>query len=95
MAFKVKPYKELVALSKEKLDSALAPMRARMAKAKAALESAKIEERMVSLEGEIQKLCTEKELDLEKIVGKLNEYALAERKAKQIKELIAALFPDK
>ncbi len=37
MAFKVKPFAEVLAFTKEKLDEALAPIRARSARAKAAL----------------------------------------------------------
>ena len=35
---KLKPFKDLIALSKEKLDEALAPIRARQVKAKAELD---------------------------------------------------------
>ena len=47
--FKVKPYKDLIAMTKEKLDEALAPIRASSAKAKATLEVAKIEEKLLEL----------------------------------------------
>jgi hypothetical protein len=51
---KLKPYKELVALSKEKLDAALAPVRARQVKGQAELEMAKIDEQLISSEAAIQ-----------------------------------------
>lgn len=93
MSFKVKPYKELVALTKEKFDEAMAPIRARSAKAKAELEIAKQQEKLIGLETEIQKLCAEKELDFQNIANKLDQYELTERRLKQIENLVTALFP--
>jgi hypothetical protein len=95
MAFKVKPFVEVLAMTKEKLDEALAPIRARAARAKADMASTKIEEQMVNLEREIHEACAAKDLDFEKIVGKIDQYELAERKLKQINGLISELFPEK
>lgn len=94
MAFIVKPFREIISMSKEKLDEALAPIRARSARAKADLEIAKLDEKLVGVETEIHKLCAEKELDFNKISDKLDEYALAERRRDQITGLIKQLFPE-
>jgi hypothetical protein len=92
--FNVKPFKDVLALTKEKLDEALAPIRARAAKAKASLETARIEEELISLESEIHKLCAEKELNFSTIVSKMDAYELKERKLRQINELVEKLFPE-
>lgn len=94
MAFVVRPFREIIAMSKEKLDEALAPIRARSARAKADLEIAKLDERLVGLETEIHRLCAEKDLDLNRISDKLDEYALGERRRDQFKDLISQLFPE-
>ena len=94
MAFNVKPFKEVLAMTKEKLDEALAPIRARSAKAKAELEVAKLDEKLIGLEGEIHKLCAEKDLNFDKIIDKINDYELTERKHKQITQLVTELFPE-
>ena len=94
MAFNVKPFKEVLAMTKEKIDEALAPIRARAAKAKADLESAKLEEKMVSLESDIHKMCAEKELNFDRIIDKIDEFELAERRKKQIDKIITELFPE-
>lgn len=65
MAFKVKSFKELLTMSQEKLDEALAPIRARAAKAKADVVIAELEEEKLTLESEIHQLCAEKELNYE------------------------------
>lgn len=93
MSFKVKSYKEVLAMTKEKLDEALAPIRARSAKAKAELEIAKQQEKLVGLETDIHKLCAEKDLDFNKIADKVDAYELTERRLKQIESLVEELFP--
>ncbi len=94
MSFNVKPYAELLAMTKEKLDSALAPIRARGAKAKANLELSKIEEQMIDLETKINNACAEKELDFDKIIKTIDAYDLLERRQKQVKKLVEELFPE-
>lgn len=93
MAFAVKPFREILAMTKEKLDEALAPIRARSVRAKATLKVAEIDEKMVKIEREINEACASKDPDLDLIVRKIDEYELAERKAKQIDRLVAELFP--
>jgi hypothetical protein len=93
MAFSVKPFKEIIALTKEKFDETMAPVRAKAAKAKANLEEAKLEEKLITLETDIQKLCAEKELNFDKILDKMDEYELAERRKEQVTTLVGELFP--
>jgi hypothetical protein len=93
VAFKVKPFVEVIAMTKEKLDEALAPIRARSAKAKAEMAQAKLEETMVTLEREIHEACAEKDLNFDNIIAKIDKYELTERKKKQIDGLIRDLFP--
>jgi len=93
MAFQIKPFKDLVALTKEKLDEALVPLRVRAAKAKAEGEVIKLEEKLISLETKINEACAKKELDFNSIGDMMDEYDLTERRLKQINELVASLFP--
>lgn len=93
MAFIVKTYKEVVAMTKEALDEVMAPIRARSAKAKAELEISKQQEKLIAIEAEIHKLCAEKELDFNSIANKVDQYELAERRLKQIETLVNQLFP--
>lgn len=95
MAFKVKSFREVLTMSKEGLDEALAPIRARSARSKADLYSAQLEEKMIGLEREIHEACAQKDLDFDKIIAKIDQYELLERKAKQVDGLIAELFPAK
>lgn len=93
MAFQIKPFKELVALTKEKLDEAMVPLRVRAAKAKAEGEVIKLEEKLINLETKINEACAKKELDFNAIGDLMDEYDLTERRLMQIKDLVTALFP--
>jgi len=91
---KLKPYKELIAMSKEKLDAALAPVRARQVKTQAELEMAKIDEQLISTEASIQELCAQKQIDFAKLLKMMDDVALAERRKKQYGQILAELFPE-
>lgn len=95
MAFKVKPFVEVVAMTKEKLDEALAPIRARSARAKAEMAMAQLDEALVTLEREIHESCADKDINFDCIIGKIDKYELTERKRKQIVSLIGELFPER
>lgn len=91
---KLKPYKELIAMSKEKLDAALAPVRARQVQSQAELEMAKIDESLISNEASIQELCAQKTIDFARLLRLMDEVALAERRKKQYGRILAELFPE-
>ena len=93
MAFKLKSFKELVSLTKEKLDEALIPLRVEAAKNRAQGEVIKLKEKMLSLETQINEACAKKDIDFNSVCNLMNEYDLAERRLKQIEGLVVALFP--
>lgn len=93
MAFALKPFRAILTAGKEVLDEALASVRSRAVAAKANLKIAEIDEKLIGLEREINELCIDKDPNLDAIVKKIDEYELAERKAGQIKKLVAELFP--
>ena len=91
---KLKPFRELIALSKEKIDEALAPLRASTAKAKATLKMAEIDEKIATLGQKIQELATSKEIDFDKMADKIDEIALLELRKTRFSEITAQLFPE-
>lgn len=91
----LRPYYELIAMAKEKIDEALAPLRANTAKQKAKLKIAELEEKMASQESRIYELCVQKDIDFDKIISAQDEYALMERRKKQLDTIIEQLFPEK
>ncbi len=90
---KLTPYKKLLTMAKEAVDAALAPIRANSAKKQAELEVAKLEERVATLETELTELCSKKDLCFDRIIDKLDEIALAERRREQFNTIIAEMFP--
>jgi len=90
---KLTPYKKLITMGKEAVDFALAPVRAHSAQKKAELEIAKLEERKATLETEINNLCAEREINFDRIIDKLDEIALTERRIKQFVKIVDELFP--
>ena len=91
---KLKPFKELIALSKEKIDEALAPLRASTAKAKATLKMAEIDEKIATLGQSIQELATSKDINFDAIADKLDEVALLELRKNRFAEITSQLFPE-
>lgn len=90
---KLKPFKEILKMSKEKLDEAMAPIRAHKVKTQAQLKVAELDEKLVSLEAEIQEMCAKKEIDFDALIKKLDEAAIMERRKKQYDRIVRELFP--
>jgi hypothetical protein len=90
---KLKPYKEIIAMSKEKLSEALAPVRARKVKSQAELEMAKLDDELIRLEADIQEACAKEDIDFPKLLDKLDKSALLERRKKQYQKVLGELFP--
>lgn len=91
---KLTPYKKLLTMAKEAVDTALAPVRARAAKKQAELETAKLDEKIATLESEITQECSKKDLDFEAIIRKMDDLALAERRKTQFEKITNELFPE-
>lgn len=90
---KLTPYKKLLTMAKEAVDATLAPVRANAAKKQAELEIAKLEERSATLQSELDGLCATRELNFSRIIDKLDEIDLTERRKKQFIKIVAEMFP--
>jgi hypothetical protein len=91
---KLKPLAEILAMSKEKLDASLAPIRARQVKAKAETQVALLDEKAITLERDVAELCARKEIDFDKVITAMDEHDLNERRVKQLRAIVADLFPE-
>lgn len=80
-------------MSKEKLDEAMAPIRARQVKSKAELQLAELDAKILTKETEIQEMCSQRDIDLPKLIDKLDEVAIIERRKDQYAKVLAQLFP--
>jgi hypothetical protein len=91
---KLKPFREIIAMSKEKLDEAMAPIRARQVKSKAEMEMAQLDADILTKETEVQEMCALKDINFKGLLAKLDEIALLERRKKQYGKVLGELFPD-
>lgn len=89
----LKPFKDMLALSKEKMDEAMAPIRAKQVKSKAELEMAKLEADILTKETKVQEMCLDKDINLPNLLDRLDEIALLERRRVQYEEVLEQLFP--
>lgn len=90
---KLKPFKDILAMSKEKLAESLAPIRARKVKSQAELEMAKLDDELIRLEADIQEDCAKEAIDFPKLLDKLDRVGLLERRQKQYQKVLGELFP--
>lgn len=90
----LRPFKELIGLTKDKLNEAMAPIRARQVRANAELEMSKLDANILTKETEVQEMCTTHEINLSKLLDKLDEIALLTRRRNQYTKVLKQLFPD-
>ena len=92
---KLKPFAEIIALSKEKLAESLAPIRARKVRSQAELEMAKLDDELVRLESDIQEQCAKEDISFPSLLDKLDKVARLERRKAQYESVLSQLFPKK
>lgn len=91
---KLKPYAELIAMTKDAVNEMLAPIRAAKVQKKAEMKMLDLDIKLANLEQEVNELCTKEDIDFDRVIAKQNEHALAEREKKQLATIIAQLFPE-
>lgn len=89
----LKPLKVILSMGKAAVDDMLAAVRARQTQARAEVEVAKLDERAITLEREVQELCTQPEIDFAKVMSKMDDYDVNERRKTQLRKIISELFP--
>ena len=90
----LKPFKELIAMSQEKMDEAMAPIRARKVRAKAELKMSELDADIVTKETKVTELVAKKDIDFEEVMDTLDELALLERRKEQYQDVLKQLFPE-
>lgn len=91
---KLKPFTEILKMTKEGVDKALAPVRAKQVQTKANLKMAELDEQIITAESKIHEMCVDKDVDFEVLIDKLDEVALFERRKKQYQKVLSELFPN-
>lgn len=91
---KLKPFKDLISMTSDKLKEALAPIRARKVQIQAEMKKSEIDEKIAVLESEIQEMCATTDINFDSLFDKLDKIALLERRKKQYDKVLNDLFPD-
>lgn len=93
----LKPFKEIIAYTKEKMTEVMAAPRARRLKAQAEAEMSDLDIEILTLEGKIEEsLVTEdsyKNFSFKNLLEQLDKLALLERRKKQYAKVLLQLFP--
>lgn len=94
----LKPFKELISYTKEKMTEVMAAPRARRLKAQAEAEMSDLDIEVLTLEGKIEEsLVTEdsyKNFSFKNLLSQLDQLALLERRKKQYAKVLKQLFPE-
>lgn len=94
----LKPFKELISYTKEKMTEVMAAPRARRLKAQAEAEMSDLDIEILTLEGRIEEsLVTEdsyKNFSFKNLLAQLDQLALLERRKKQYTKVLKQLFPE-
>lgn len=91
---KLIPMAEMLKKTKEGINEAMAPIRARRIHARAVLAKANLDEEIADLETKIQEECTTKDIDFDKIASYIDEVEMREQRKERFDEIVAQLFPD-
>jgi hypothetical protein len=93
MAFQLKSFKELISMTKEKLEETMVPLRVRATKAKAESIKVDLETKLMDLEAKINAACSQKDINFLYVIDMVDDYELVERQLKQVNQLVDQLFP--
>ena len=85
-------YSEIISMSKELKDKALAPIRAKQAAVRFDAKVAELEEKKMDAEAKVQEICSANPLDVDKLIDALDDIAIVERRIKKVAEVKVALF---
>ena len=88
----MKKYKDFLKAGKEKLDELKIPFQVRKASKQLEKEIIEIEEKIATMELDIQEAKGEHPFNLDKILNAIDNKAIQERKLKQANELMKELF---
>lgn len=87
------PYERLLKMGKEKAQELLAKPRAIEMKHKAQHEISKLDVSIAEQESKISTIASEYPIDFDKLIKAQDELALAERRKKQLQNIVQEMFP--
>lgn len=89
----LRPFKEVIACSKEKITAIMAAPRARRLRLQAEAEMTDLDIEIITLEGKIEE-DSYKNFSFKALLKQLDDLALLERRKKQYTKMLKQLFPE-
>lgn len=86
-------FKEALKKTKSQIDEMMIPVRVKQNKLKGETELAKLEEEMLKCESDLQELTVAHPIDFSKLIEKMDDMAMLERRQRQLKKILDELFP--
>jgi hypothetical protein len=90
---KLKPYSEVLKMSKEEIKELMIPIRAKQTKKQIELKLYEIEEEIMRNEANVQNICSRYPLEIEHLIDAQDTLALMDRKHKKLQQMLDELFP--
>lgn len=90
---KLTPYREMIALAKDKAKELMAIPRAFEQRKRAELEMAKIDSLIAEGEQSINEVTAEYPVNFDRLIDKIDDLALLERRRDQFARIVAEMFP--
>ena len=87
-------YQKLLAMGKEAVEAAKIPSRAKQTQKQGELEVLKLEEKIATLEAEVEAMQMQYPLEWGELIDKTDQLALVERRHKKLGEALSQLFPE-
>ncbi len=85
-------YKDILVLAKEKINEAMAPLRAREMRKKAELEACKLDSTIAEKEQKIQELASKYPINFDELIDAIDELELVKRRKEQFEKIINEMF---
>lgn len=90
----LRPFKDMIALSEDKLKEEMAPIRARNIKSQAELEMSRLEANILKAETSVQEMCARPDICFTEVLNDLDDIDLMERRKRKCSDAIKQLFPE-
>jgi hypothetical protein len=87
-------YKDVLMLAKEKIQEAMAPLRAREMRKKGELEICKLDSIIADKEQYIQEYASRYPIDFDKLLDAIDDLELTQRRKEQFEKILIEMFSD-
>lgn len=85
-------YKDVLVLAKEKIQEAMAPLRAREMRKKGELEICKLDSTIAEKQQKIQECASRYPIDFHQLLDSLDDLELTQRRKEQFEKVLAEMF---